>query len=445
MSRAKDLLYGFNERPPLRESFFLTLQFIIAPGISLIFPILVLQQLVIPVSPYFAASFISMVMIASAITTFLQAGHFFGPIGSRMFLPISATPIYLAPAIMAVKLGGLPMVFGMSIISGVIQAIMALFVGKIKKLFPPEIAALILILIAIDLFNLGLRQYTNLGETFTIFATHYPFLSTGIKFLPLILILCFNEFGNKVLKLYGIFIAVVISYLIIYLFNLMPHAALYAINNAHWLFLPSLAPGGYHFSISLLIPFMIGAFVCVIKMIGSVSALQSLQNNNWQEPDMQQISRASFTDALGSIFSGLLGGMGLNASSSNIAMSIEYKMTSRYVAYLLALILFIIAFCPKCSLILVYLPKPIIASIFIILGVSLLSGGLKIISNNLVTLQQRLVIGVSFVIGLSNNVYPNIYHNLPSAIQLFTGSSIAVAAICAVIMNLLFMMISHKK
>jgi NCS2 family nucleobase:cation symporter-2 len=63
---------------------------------------------------------LSLAMIALGLGAILQSLST-GPIGSGFLCPPCHTGIFLEPSIAALKLGGFPLVFGMTIVAGLIQ------------------------------------------------------------------------------------------------------------------------------------------------------------------------------------------------------------------------------------------------------------------------------------------------------------------------------------
>lgn len=438
-ARPENLLYAFDEKASGWTLLILACQYMVSVmGASLIFPVILIQEA--HTTPLISASIISVVILVIAVVTFLQAQRFW-LLGSGTFLPLSASPNYLAQSMLAVSIGGVPLLFGMTMLAGIFQGIFSLVIDSIRKYFPSEIAALIIILIGIELAMLGIKEYADYQNLQDTLYVSKSFLFYCIEFLPLALIIIFERWGKGFLKLYGLVVAVVIGYLLIYFIGFMDPGSLQNIHAAKWLFFPTLASGGWHFNITLLIPFAIGALVGTIKICGALAALQELQDVRRDVPDVNQIARANFTDAMGSFFSGLLGGMGLNASSSGIALSLATGVTTKYIAYPFSFILIALAFCPKISLVFVYMPQPLIAAVLLALGATLFISGLKMLLRHIKTFKQQLTIGISLALGLSHSVYPDIYLQLPGYIQMLTGSSLALATVVAVILNFIFSMI----
>jgi xanthine permease XanP len=190
----------------------------------------------------------------------------------------------------------------------------------------------------------------------------------------------------------------------------------------------------------LIIPFSIATLACTIKVSGAVTAHQRLNDANWCKPEMSSISRGSLIDSLGTILCGLLGSFGQNISSSALGLSLSTGVGCRRVAYSFAVIFWSLSFSPKFALILVLTPSPVVAVILIFLAATLLVTGLKTIIPRMTVSYRAVVIGISFMLGISRDIYPQTYEHLPSILQTLTGSSIAFATVSAIILNFIAML-----
>ena len=160
---------------------------------------------------------------------------------------------------------------------------------------------------------------------------------------------------------------------------------------------------------------------------------------------MKNISRGIYADSATTLAAGLLGNMGLNMSSSCMALSVTTGISSRYIIYPFAFFFIALAFCPKVSLIVLYMPRPVIAATLIYLGTALLINSTATLAPLVQSTKQRYVIGVGFMFGFSYQIYPAFYSKLPHALHSFTGSALAVATVIALLFNLLLTLKLKKK
>ena len=89
-----------------------------------------------------AGQVIQISMIASGVATILQA-RAKGPVGSAYLCPLNIGPAYVTASILAGKLGGLPLLFGLTAISGLFEALLSRLVKRLRVLFPPEVTGLV--------------------------------------------------------------------------------------------------------------------------------------------------------------------------------------------------------------------------------------------------------------------------------------------------------------
>ena len=84
------------------------------------------------------------------------------------------------------------------------------------------------------------------------------------------------------------------------------------------------------------------------------------------------------------------------------------------------------------------MPKPVIGATLIFALSFMIVAGLQIIMSRMLDARKTFVVGVSVIFGLSVDVMPHAYTDLHHWIQPIFSSSLSTAAVCAVVLNLLF-------
>jgi len=130
-----NLVYGVNDKPPLQIILVLAFQhaFFLAGG--LILATVVMRE--IGAAPELIQSVVTMAMIAGGIATILQAlgkGH----IGSGYLCTEGIDPTFISSSILAGATGGVSLIFGMTVVAGVIECMLAPILRKLRILFPPR-------------------------------------------------------------------------------------------------------------------------------------------------------------------------------------------------------------------------------------------------------------------------------------------------------------------
>jgi len=111
--KPSNLIYGVDEKPPLRLTIFMGFQHICIYAISLSFPVTIVREMGGTTEQ--AAFMISMSMIAGGVGAIIMALPK-GPIGAGYLCPPVCSPTNFAAAMVASKIGGLSLLYGMTLI-----------------------------------------------------------------------------------------------------------------------------------------------------------------------------------------------------------------------------------------------------------------------------------------------------------------------------------------
>jgi len=179
--------------------------------------------------------------------------------------------------------------------------------------------------------------------------------------------------------------------------------------------------------------------------MGDVTTCQKINDVQWKRPDMVNISGGVLACGISNILSGMLGALGQSVSSSNIGLSIATGATSRRIAYSTGIILILLAFFPKFASIFVIMPTPIMGASLIFAVSFMILAGLQIIMSRMIDARKTFVIGISIIFGLSIEFAPELYRNVHPWIKPVFSSSLSLATICAVVLNLIFRIGIAKK
>src|SRR5215471_16677131 len=159
--RPSTLTYDVDEVPPLPFTLALACQHVLAMSVAWIYVIVAVDAM--GGTSAAAQSLLRLSMIASGVTTILQARA--GLIGSGYLCPASCSLTYLAPTILAGRLGGFPLLFGMTAVNGVFTGVLSRFIRKLRLLFPPDVTGLIVSIVGIQLVAIGCPKLLGRSPT----------------------------------------------------------------------------------------------------------------------------------------------------------------------------------------------------------------------------------------------------------------------------------------
>ena len=141
--------------PPVYKLVLASLQQVLLLVIPLIMVIIVIKDADEP--QHVMQSVVSLSMVALAFAAVLQAQRK-GPLGSGFLAPSVSSAIYLQASITAVSVGGLPLVFGMTIVAGLVEVLFAFVIRRLRILFPPIVVAVIVVAVGLQLGLVGTKE-----------------------------------------------------------------------------------------------------------------------------------------------------------------------------------------------------------------------------------------------------------------------------------------------
>jgi NCS2 family nucleobase:cation symporter-2 len=420
-----NLIYGVDEKPPVWLTLFMGFQHICIYAVTFSFPVLIVREMGGTTEQ--ASFMISMSMVAGGIGAIAMA---LPKIGSGYLCPPVCSPTNFAAAMVASKTGGLPLIYGMTLISGVAEALFSKIIQRLRVIFPPEVTGLIVAMVGITVIRVASLNFLGLDKFDKVIEPSELIVAISTLFLMVAL----NIWSKGKLKLFCVLIGMVFGYTLSYGLGLLSDADLSKVSNPGW-----------SFNISLVIPYMIVMICSALKTMGDVATCQKINDSEWKRPDMKNISKGVFADAISDMASGLLGGAGQSSSSSNVGLSIATGTTSRVVGYAAGGFLICLAFIPKISSLFAIIPKPVIGATLVFAISFMILAGLQIIMSRMIDARKTFVIGVSLIFGLSIDILPDVFADSHPWLKPVFTSSLATATVLAIFLNLIFRIGIAKK
>ncbi len=423
--------YGVDDVPPALTTWVQALQHLGLVAINFIFVLLVVDHA--GASPEVRAGALSMAMLMCALGTALQA-YPVGPVGSAYLMPAVASSIYLGPALMAVELGGLPVLAGMLLFAGATEVLLSRLLPRMRPFFPPEIAGLVIFLVGLTLAVIGLRSLLGLQG-----AQPVSGLETAIGLATLALMIVLQVWGRGILGLGAALFGMLVGCALAAAFGVLP-----AVPQAHQGFSmllawPSWGSTGLGFDMGLALPFALTALASALKAMGSVALTQRVNDAAWVRPDMANVSRGLAADGLTTMVGALLGSpLGANPGSSNVGLAVATGVTSRHVAGCTALLLAAVAFVPLAAWVFLGLPRVVAGAVLLFTACFIMSNGMEMIVSRLLDARKSLVIGLALAAGVGVEVFPEAARHAPALLVPVLSSSLVCGTLLALLLNGLF-------
>ena len=431
--RPSNLIYSVDEKPPALIAFANAAQ-----QLTIFAPILVYVMLVMRGSGASEDAVAHAVSLAFAICGFaIIAQAWPGQrIGSGYLITVAPAAAYIPISITAIKAGGMPLLAGMTIIAGVFEAAFSQVVRRFRPFFPAEVSGLCIVLIGIFIGILAVQSV--FGYDVAAMQANATPVEMVISGGTLALMIGLNLWGKGRFRMLCGIIGVACGYGAAVASGAFDPAAMKVLATAPWFALPPWHPQIPQLSLSLLIPFLAAAMTCALRGMGDISVAQKINDRDWIRPDMVSIQNGIAANGLGTILSGLAGGIGGNTQSSGIGMSNAAGVTSRWVAYWLGGMLIVCAFFPIVSGVLVAMPRSVIGAVFIFTSCFIMVNGLQVITSRLLDARRTFTVGISLTASLGHEIYPALYQKAPAVLQPFVSSGLVVGLITALLLNAIF-------
>jgi NCS2 family nucleobase:cation symporter-2 len=98
----------------------------------------------------------------------------------------------------------------------------------------------------------------------------------------------------------------------------------------------------------------------------------------------------------------------------------------------------LLAFIPGLAAVFTILPAPVMEAILVYVACFKILGGIQVITSRMLDARRTFVVGIPFIFGLSVAMVSCLDRKVPGALAPMFGSSLSMATILVIVLNLLF-------
>ena len=428
--RPTSLIFDVDDHAPPLVSLGVAIQHIFLMSVGWIYVVLIMNSAGATATQ--SLNVIRMSMIASGIATILQARK--GFLGSGYLCPLSSSLTFLPSSILAVHLGGFPLLFGMIVSAGLAMCFLSQIMSRLRVLFPPEVTGLMVSMSGLQLIALGCPRFV--GYTGPGFVPDWRTVLVGAA--TLLAMIGATVWNRGKLHALPILIGLAIGYALAVSLHVMPWKEFAQELDEPWADLPRRGYGGLAFRWALFAPFLIACLTASLKSVGDITLCQKINDAAWKRTDMKSVSGGIFANGIGIASSGLFGGAAQNTVSSCIGLSSASGITSRSIATPVGLGVILLAFFPKIAALFVAMPTPAMGAMLIYSACYIVLGGFQLLTSRMLDSRRIFAVGIALIFGLSVEISPDMYRFVPALIQPVFSSSAALATVLVTLLSLMF-------
>ena len=431
-NKPKGLIYGLEDRPPLRATLFAALQHLLAVFVAIITPPLIIAG-ALKLDLETTGFLVSMALFVSGVATFIQCRRV-GPVGCGLLCIQGTSFSFIGPIISAGMAGGLPAIFGATIAGSVVEILVSRVLKYTRRIITPLVSGIVVTLIGLSLIKVGITACGG-GEAATAAGTFGAFEHVGLAALVLTVIVIFNRSSNAYLRMSSIVIGLVVGYIVAWAMGLVDFSSVQSYGSVN---VPVPFKYGVSFNWSSIIALGLVYLITAIEAYGDITANSLISGQPVEgEKFMKRASGGILGDGVNSLLAGVFNSFPNSIFAQNNGMIQLTGVASRYVGYFIAGMLVLLGLFPAVGLVFSLMPDPVLGGATLLMFGTVAAAGIRIIASQEINRKATLVIAISLSFGLSVELVPEILSHLPETLRNIFSSGITTGGVMAILTNAL--------
>ena len=440
MEVSKELIYGLNDRPPLRETLFAALQHLLAIFVAIITPPLIISS-ALKFDLETTGFLVSMSLFVSGLATFIQCKRL-GPLGAGLLCIQGTSFSFISPIIGAGMLGmvsgkmnvemGFSYIFGACLVAAFVEMIVSRLLPYTRKIITPLVSGIVVSLIGMCLIKAGINSCGG-GQSAIDAGTFGSMQNLGLAFLVLVSIIFFNRSSNRFLRMASIVLGLLIGSIAAYALNMIDFSR---ISGAGTLNIPTPFKYGLRFDIGSIIGLGLIYLVTAVEAFGDITA-NSLISGEPVEGSvfLKRAQGGILADGFNSFLAAIFNSFPNSIFAQNNGMIQLTGVASRYVGYFIAAALVLLGLFPVVGQLFSLIPDAVLGGATLLMFGTVAAAGIRIIASTKITRKAVLVMAISFAMGLSVELVPGILDKMPALIKSIFSSGITTGGLTAILAN----------
>ena len=440
MEKSKELIYGLNDRPPIRETIFAALQHLLAIFVAIITPPLIISS-ALKFDLDTTGFLVSMSLFVSGMATFIQCRRF-GPIGAGLLCIQGTSFSFISPIIGAGMLGmingkmniemGLSYIFGACLVASVVEMVVSRLLPYTRKIITPLVSGIVVSLIGMCLIKAGINSCGG-GQAAVDAGTFGSLQNLGLALLVLISIIFFNRSNNRFLRMGSIVLGLLIGCVAAYSLNMIDFSSLKGSGSLN---IPVPFKYGLNFDLGTIIGIGLIYLVTAVEAFGDITANSLISGEPVEGPVfLKRAQGGVLADGFNSFLAAVFNSFPNSIFAQNNGMIQLTGVASRYVGYFIAGALVLLGLFPVVGKVFSLIPDPVLGGATLLMFGTVAAAGIRIIASTEITRKAVLVMAISFAMGLSVELVPGILDKMPDIIKNIFSSGITTGGLTAILAN----------
>ena len=437
-----DLIFELEDRPPFHQALVGAITHLLAIFVPMVTPALIVGA-ALQLTAETTAYLVSMAMIASGIGTWLQVNRY-GIVGSGL-LSIQSVNFSFVTVMIALgssmKSDGFHEELIMSSLLGVSFVGAFLVVGSsfilpyLRRVITPTVSGIVVLMIGLSLIKVGIIDFGG-GFAAKSSGTFGNYEHLGVGLLVLIVVIGFNCCRSPLLRMGGIAIGLCVGYIASLCLGMVDFSSM---RNLPLITIPH--PFKYGFSFSFHQFLVVGTIylLSVLEAVGDITATAMVSRRPIQGEEYQsRLKGGVLANGLNSFVSAVFNTFPNSCFGQNNGVIQLTGVASRYVGFVVALMLIVLGLFPAVSGFVQHIPEPVLGGATLVMFGTIAASGVRIVSREPLNRRAILIIALSLAVGLGVSQQPLILQFAPEWLKNLLSSGIAAGGITAIVLNLIF-------
>ncbi|MBE7418719.1 MAG: purine permease [Ideonella sp.] len=379
-------------------------------------------------------------MFCCGIVSIIQSMGF-GKVGIRLPMMMGVTFTAIAPIITAGSNPdlGMPAVFGGVITAGAFTLIVAPFIGRVVRWFPPVVTGSVVLVIGVSLMRVGINWAAGGNPTINSPSGPIPNPGYGIPshlaiagvvlLTTLVVVATCRGFLTNIAALIGMAVGFVIALA-------LGDVNFGGLGSAPWVELITPFHFGWPtFDAMTAITLCVVMLVIMIEGVGQFLAISAIVDKPLSRAD---IARGLRADGVGGIIGGIFNTFTYTSYAQNVGLVQMTGVRSRWVCVAAGVILIVLGCVPKLAFIAASLPQYVLGGVAVVMFGMVAATAVRIfghvdfVKNH----KNAYVVAVSLGLGMIPLVANQFFAQLPPLLAKFFNNGILLGTVTAVLLNL---------
>ena len=432
MEKNSNSLFDYYGNPSMLKSFPIAMQHLLAMIVGNALPSIVLASALKSsehaITDAQAIYLIQAGMFIAAIATLLQLYPVL-KFGAKLPVIMGVSFAYIPVLLSIGKQYGIGAVYASQLIGGIVAIFTGMFIGKIRKFFPPIVSGTVVLTIGLSLYSVAVN-YMSGGNG----PMQGEIRNWVVAIITLCVVLFCNMFMKGYIKLAAILVGIIVGYIISLFLGMVKFDN---VVSASWFMLPQIYPFKFQFHLDAILTMSIMYIVNSVQAVGDLTS--TTIGGMDREPTDVELSGGIKANGIVSVIGAFIGALPTATYSQNVGIVSMTKVIARKVLLITASMVFVCGLIPKFGALMLSVPQAVIGGATISVFAQIAMSGMKLITSSEMSVRNTTIVGLGVALGMGiTQVGPNAVRYFPQWLRMvFTASPVVVATLIVFFLNII--------